>query len=65
MALERSNWNPKEAVIILKVDSLMKMQFPYISVEDCRSALRHCQMKVNRAAEWLLEKSTELAEKSA
>jgi serine/threonine protein kinase len=63
MALGQSKWNVQDAILALKVDMLMKMQFPYINMEDCQLALQHCQHKVDRAAEWLLMKSDDIASK--
>ena len=63
MALQQAHGDTDGAVNLLQVDMLMKMQFEYITSDDCRTALAHCQNKVDRAAEWLLEKSTTISKR--
>lgn len=41
----------------LKVHILMDMGLDKASMESCRKALGHCQWKLDRAAEWLIEQS--------
>ena len=41
----------------LKVHILMDMGLEKADVDSCRKALSHCQWKLDRAAEWLIEQS--------
>ena len=41
----------------LKVHILMDMGLENANMESCRKALSHCQWKLDRAAEWLIEQS--------
>ena len=41
----------------LKVHILMDMGLENANMESCRKALGHCQWKLDRAAEWLIEQS--------
>ena len=41
----------------LKVHVLMDMGLENANMESCRKALGHCQWKLDRAAEWLIEQS--------
>lgn len=61
--LKQTHGDTNRAITLLQVDMLMKMQFDYINPEDCHNALAHCQNKVDRAAEWLLEKSMTIGAK--
>ena len=63
MALQQAQGYTDAAVNLLQVDMLMKMQFEYITSDDCQAALAHCQNKVDRAAEWLIEKSSTIAKR--
>lgn len=63
VVLQQTHGDTKRAITLLQVDMLMKMQFDYITPEDCHTALAHCQNKVDRAAEWLLEKSMTIVAK--
>lgn len=47
----------------VNVEQLYNMKIPYITEEDCRRALTHCQNKLDRAAMWLLEQSETISSK--
>ena len=59
-ALKRHKYEIEAAKEEIRVHMLMEMQVAYITAEDCRRALSHCQQKMDRAAAWLLEQSDDI-----
>ena len=59
-ALKRHKYEIEAAKEEIRVRMLMEMQVAYITAEDCRRALSHCQQKMDRAAAWLLEQSDDI-----
>ena len=55
--LNKNKGNIELTLKDLKVHILMDMGLEKASVESCRKALGHCQWKLDRAAEWLIEQS--------
>ena len=55
--LTKNDGNMDSALRDIKVHILMDMGLENTSTEDCRKALSHCQWKLDRAAEWLIEQS--------
>jgi len=55
--LTKNDGNMDSALRDIKVHILMDMGLENTSTEDCRKALGHCQWKLDRAAEWLIEQS--------
>ena len=58
--LKRHGFEMSSAKEDIRVHMLMEMGIEHIETEDCRRALSHCQQKMDRAAEWLLEQSADI-----
>ena len=55
--LKKNKGNVEQTMQDLKVHILMEMKLENANMESCRKALGHCQWKLDRAAEWLIEQS--------
>jgi len=55
--LTKNKGNVEQVIRDLKVHILMDMGLDNASMDNCRKALGHCQWKLDRAAEWLIEQS--------
>ena len=55
--LQQEGFDVTKARVAMQVEMLMDMGIPHTTRQDCSIALKHCQWKVDRAAEWLLEKN--------
>ena len=59
-ALECARYDLQKAREEVQIQLLLQMGMTFVTAEDCRRALSHCQWKVDRAALWLLEQSVEI-----
>ena len=55
--LNKNNGNIEQTKQDLKVHILMEMNLENANMESCHKALGHCQWKLDRAAEWLIEQN--------
>ncbi|XP_065891111.1 non-receptor tyrosine-protein kinase TNK1-like isoform X2 [Dysidea avara] len=55
--LTKNKGNMERSLQDIKVHILMDMGLENTTTEDCCKALGHCQWKLDRAAEWLIEQS--------
>lgn len=62
-ALESNGYDIAKAREEIQVQILLGMNVPNTNADDCRRALKHCQYKIDRAACWLVERSTDLEER--
>ena len=59
-ALECARFNLQRAREEVQIQLLLQMGVTFMTADDCRRALSHCQWKLDRAASWLLEQSTDI-----
>ena len=56
--LTKNQGNVELTLQDLRVQILMDMNLPNTNMDSCRKALSHCQWKLDRAAEWLIEQNS-------
>ena len=58
LLMKNINGDVQQTIKDIKVHHLLMMKLQHITEDDCITALEHCRWDIQRAADWLIDKST-------